>query len=507
VSNELNFTIVKIAKRKHNRGVEPIQIPTDEEIRMAHRLGEEAVIDLFHRTVGQLAARLQALEDRIAKNSRNSGKPPSSDGLSKPAPKSQRKRHGRKSGGQPGHEGHTLKAVAHPQQVRLHSVKQCGHCQASLEEVAASRVEKRQVFDLPPLKVEVTQHQAEVKRCPQCGEESKANFPDGVTQPVQYGPEIQALAVYLNQYQMIPLDRVSETFADVFGHRLAEGTVVEASQEVAQQVQPVNEAIQQHLTEREEVVHFDETGTHINGKLHWFHSASTARLTYYATHPNRGQQATEAIGILPNLKGRAMHDGWKSYFRYEACPHALCNAHHLRELTFLQERYRQGWETGLIELLLEIKETVERVRTEQPELSPEQLTAFERRYDQLIETGLLANPPPGQNETPSKKRGRKAKSPPRNLLERLQEHKLAVLAFMYDFKVPFDNNQAERDLRMMKVKMKVSGGFRSSQGATVFCSVRAYLSTARKNGQRMLEVLRMALAGNPYCPPFVILPA
>ena len=177
--------------------MEPFQLPSDEEIRTAYEQGKEAVVELFHRTVGQLAVRVQALEDRVSKNSRNSGKPPSSDGLSKPAPKSQRKRSGRKSGGQPGHKGHTLKAVVHPDHTQVHGVKQCRHCQASLEQVKASGIEKRQVVDLPPLKVEVTEHQAEIKRCPQCGEESKASFPEGVTQPVQYGAAIKALAVYL----------------------------------------------------------------------------------------------------------------------------------------------------------------------------------------------------------------------------------------------------------------------------------------------------------------------
>jgi len=487
--------------------VEPIQLPTDEEIRAAFDQGKEAVVELFHRTVGQLAARVQALEDRVSKNSRNSGKPPSSDGLSKPAPKSQRKRRGRKSGGQPGHEGHTLKAVVHPEYIQVHRVKQCNHCQASLEQVEVSGVEKRQVFDLPPLKVEVTEHQSEIKRCPQCGEESKASFPEGMTQPVQYGPEIKALAVYLNQYQLIPLERVSETFADVFGHPLADGTILEAGQTVAEQVAPVNEAIKQHLTEQDAVVHFDETGMHINGKLHWLHSASTDKLTSYAAHPKRGHQATDAIGILPNLCGRAMHDGWKSYFRYAALPHGLCNAHHLRELIFLKERYPQDWESDLMDLLLEIKASVDNVRGKRAELPKEQLADFEQRYDRLIEQGLQANPLSEPRPDSPKKRGRTAKSPPRNLLERLRDHKDAVLAFMYDFKVPFDNNQAERDLRMMKVKMKVSGGFRSNEGAKRFCAVRAYLSTARKNGQRMLEILHLALDGKPYCPPFVSLPA
>jgi len=486
--------------------VEPIQLPSDEEIGAAYDQGKEAVIALIHHTVGQLAARIQALEDRVSKNSRNSGKPPSSDGLAKPAPKSQRKRHGKKSGGQPGHEGHTLKAVAHPDQVEVHPVKQCQHCQADLEAVTASQVEKRQVFDLPPIQVSVTEHRVEVKRCPQCGAETRASFPAGITQPVQYGPQIKAVAVYLNQYQMLPLERVSETFADVFGHALAEGTIQAAGEEVAEQAQPVMAAVKQHLTEKEEVVHFDETGTHIDGKLHWFHSASTARLTYYAAHAKRGKEASDEIGILPDLYGRAVHDGWKAYFRYTTLRHALCNVHHLRELTFLEERYPQGWETQMKELLLEIKHTIDPVRDQQSRLSSELLTNFEQRYDALIAQGLQASPLSPPPEDQPKKRGRTAKSPPRNLLERLQDHKEAVLAFMHDFKVPFDNNQAERDIRMMKVKLKVSGGFRSKEGAQMFCTVRAYLSTARKNGQRMLDVLRAAFDGKPFCPPFVALP-
>jgi transposase len=333
------------------------------------------------------------LEDRVTKNSRNSGKPPSSDGLAKPAPKSLRKRHGKKSGGQPGHEGNTLKAVAHPDYITVHRVKQCHHCQACLEDVTTSGVEQRQVFDLPQPRVEVTEHQVEIKRCPDCGAENRACFPQSVTQPVQYGPEIRVLAVYLNQYQMLPLERVRETFGDVFEHPLAEGTIFEAGQAVAEQVAPVNKAIKKHLTEQEDVVHFDETGTHINGKLHWFHSASTARLTYYACHAKRGHQATDAMEVLPNLHGRAIHDGWKSYFRYSVL-HGLCNAHHLRELLFLIERYPQEWEQGLLDLLLEIKKSVDQVRGEQPTLSQAQLVDFEQRYDRLIEQGLQVNPLP-----------------------------------------------------------------------------------------------------------------
>jgi len=279
-----------------------VRVPSDEEIGAAYDQGREAVMALIHNTLEQLANRIQALEDQIAKNSRNSGKPPSSDGYNRPAPKSLRKRHGKKSGGQVGHVGYTLQAVEHPNLVTVHRVEQCSHCQASLKRVKASRYEKRQVFEVPRVHMEVTEHQAEIKRCLHCGAENRAAFPVGVTQPVQYGSEIKAQMVYFSQYQMLPLERTAEVFETLYGHSLSEGTIVEANQEASEQVVGVNIAIQQHLTEKEEVVHFDETGARAEGQLYWLHSASTERLTHYAIHPKRGSLAMDAIGTAASRR-------------------------------------------------------------------------------------------------------------------------------------------------------------------------------------------------------------
>jgi transposase len=482
------------------------KLPSDEEVRQAYHQGEEAVVGLFHKMSDNfnfLTDRMQALEDWIAKNSGNSSKPPSSDGYNKPAPKSLRKRHGKKSGGQPGHSGYTLKAVPCPDYIEVHQVRQCSHCHAALEEVEADKHEKRQVFDVPRVRIEVMEHRAEIKQCPQCGEVNKATFPAGVTQPVQYGPEVRAQMVYFNQYQLLPLERTVEVFEALYGQSLSEGTILAACRDAAEQVEPGNTAIKKHLTEQEEVVHFDETGARVEGKLHWLHSASTELLTYYAMHTRRGKPAMDEIGVLPDLKGRAIHDGWKSYFKYPIL-HGLCNSHHLRRLKFLEERYPQDWVTELVDLLEEMQAAVDTARQACLTcLKPEQLIAFDNRYDRLVEQGFQANIPPERPDDQPKKRGPTKQSPAKNLLDEFQVHKEFVLAFMYDFKVPFSNNLAERDIRMMKLKQKISGCFRSNKGADLFCQIRGYISTARKNEQNVLNVLRLAIAGTPYLPSFV----
>jgi transposase len=490
--------------------MEPLPLPTEEEIRAATREGEEAVVVFFMEhmvtwmaVLQQLQERVQKLEDQLAKNSTNSGKPPSSDGFKKPRrTRSLRKRSGKKSGGQLGHQGQTLEMRVQPDHVQVHPVRRCEHCQSDLEQIMPQRYERRQVFDLPPVQVEVTEHRVEVKTCPHCCRESQAVFPAGVSQPVQYGPAFRAQLVYFNQYHFVSLARVAEIMRDLYNQPVSEGTVVAASLSAAQRVAPVNEQVKQHLTQQAAVTHHDETGTRVSGKLQWLHVTSTQRLTHYAVHPKRGSQALADIGVLPARQGVAVHDAYRSYFLFEQPAHALCNAHHLRELQFIHERYRQQWAKQMSKLLLRIKKAVAKAQASgQDQLSVDQKAAFERRYRKLLAKGLRANPPP--EKPPPKKRGRPKQSPAKNLVDRLARHQAEVLAFMHDFKVPFDNNQAERDLRMMKVKQKVSGCFRSASGAWAFCQIRGYLSTARKNGKPILNALSRAFRGEPFIPAFV----
>jgi transposase len=469
----------------------------DTESSVAIMLMLQQRVRELQQIVTDQAVEIQRLRDQLTKNSRNSGKPPSSDGLKKPRTRNLRQKTGRRSGGQEGHEGHTLEMVEQPKHVQVHPVLVCPRCATDLQPVKPCGRERRQVFDVPAVQIEVTEHQAEIKVCPACRQPVKADFPPGVTQPVQYGPRIKAQVSYLNNYQLIPLARTCEVLGDFYGHTPAEALVLDANAATVAGIVPSLDATQEQLIAAD-VVHFDESGLRVEGQLNWLHVASTEYLTYYGVHGKRGEEGMRAIGILPAFEGRAVHDYWKSYFAFNRCQHALCNAHHLRELQFIVEQYQQPWAEDMIQLLLNIKAEVDATPTDHLSLPPERLAHFEQRYHELMAQGLKANPPPA--DPPPRKRGRQKQPPPKNLLDRLRQHQPQVLAFMYDFRVPFDNNLAERDVRMVKIKQKVSGSFRTRTGADTFCAIRSYISTARKHGLNAIDAIHNALTGNPFVP-------
>jgi transposase len=435
----------------------------------------------------QLCARVSELEAQLANNSRNSSKPPSSDGYGKPQPKSRREKSGRRSGGQPGHVGSTLELVEQPDQTVVCRVGVC-ECGCDLTGCAAVEVERRQVFELPVMKLHVTEYQAQIKTCPQCGQPVKAAFPAAVSQPVQYGPRAHAAMTYLSQYQLLPYERLQELLHDLFQMDVSQGTLDNVLKRGYEKLAGFEEQVKERIR-NSGVVHFDETGMRVVKDLHWLHVASTPEFTAYHIDAQRGKPAMEAMGILPDFTGTAVHDSWTSYYAYE-CEHALCNTHHLRELIFAYEEHGQQWAARLKACLLEANEEVTAAKTRgATELPARRLQYFSGRYSRILREGreelpLLPARHAGQ-------RGRAKQHKVKNLHDRLRDHKTEVLAFLYDFSIPFTNNQGEQDVRMMKVKQKISGCFRSIDGARIFARIRGCLSTIKKQGHNALQAMTM----------------
>ncbi|MEA1938774.1 MAG: IS66 family transposase [Pseudomonadota bacterium] len=427
-----------------------------------------------------LKVRVAELERRLGLDSSNSGKPPSSDGFkTPPRTSSLRGKSGKKSGGQKGHKGETLKRTAHPDKVRDHFPGQCGGCGAALPEDASTGHDSRQVFDLPePQPLETTEHRAHSCRCAHCGVLTKAAFPEGVTAPVQYGPRIAATVAYLYGQHFLPEDRLADLMADLFGAPVSAATIGAMTRRCAGRLDGFVADLLARI-KKAPVKHLDETGFRIGGKRQWLHVISTEGMTHYRTDAKRGD-------LLDGVFGIVVHDHWKPYYKMENVEHVLCNAHHLRELKALIDIEKEDWARHMAKLL---REACHAAHLEKPP-GPDWVQAFERRYDKIVADGLAFHEALPPLDIPKKKRrGKPKRRIGHNLLIRLQERKSDVLRFLHEPAVPFTNNQAERDVRMMKVKQKIAGGFRSKDGANNFAILRSAISTARKQGWNILDAL------------------
>jgi transposase len=471
----------------------------DQLLTLAHQCPEALVDDFLALEAKHAALQkdYQALQARLAQNSLNSHKPPSTDGYNKPAPKSLRPKTRRPSGGQPGHPGRTLAKTALPDHVVTHPlvVCPCG-CGRSLRDISVLRHDTRQVFDLPPQKLVVTEHRVEVKICPITGREVSAPFPDGVDAPTQYSPRFSAWLVYLRVQQMIPLDRITQMAFDLFSAPLSQATVQNAVATAFRALEGFD-ARAADLLAGASVVHADETGVRVAGKLHWLHVAATRFITWYGLSRKRGMEAIQHFAVLTHFTGTLIHDCLAAYFQLH-CRHGLCNAHLLRELIFLSDIQGQAWAKSMFLLLRRMHRAVQSQKARAGPPMAVQLNAWTAKFQAVLRQGFAENPLPDRQGP--KQRGRPKHTKAQNLLLRLQEHETAVLAFLHNTTVPFTNNQAERDLRMMKVQQKISGAFRTFQGAREFTRIRAYLSTVRKNNRNVFQDIVSALSGKPFIP-------
>ena len=380
--------------------------------------------------------------------------------------------------------------VADPKWIQIQALSRCTGCGCSLKETAVESTERRQVFDIPvEFKVEVTEYRVERKTCKSCHQSMSGTFPKDVNAPVQYGPNLQALAAYLMHAQMLPYNRVRECLQELFGVELGLGTISRINGLYFGRLGAMEEMVREHLTDGD-LVHVDETGMRNNRELHWLHVASTKDLTLLYPHRRRGSKAIEEVGVLEEFRGRAVHDHMSAYYKVKSCQHAACNAHHLRELTFAGEDLKEPWALSMKEVLLEMHEQVEKAKKRGlSKIRYSTIQRLEGRYDQVLFEG---------DKFHKKTKRSKGKA----LLRRLRERRAETLAFLHDFSVPFTNNQAERDLRMAKLKQKVSGTFRSEQGMKDFARIRSYISTARKQNWPVLYALQMAIKDKALIPAF-----
>jgi transposase len=459
--------------------------------------GKDQRIEELEGLLMSALLRIDELERRLAKDSHNSSKPPSSDGLKhklQPRPKKSKP-----SGGQPGHQGRALQQVERADEVITHRPTHCEACQHELGAIAGQLRERRQIHELPELRLRVIEHQAEAICCPACQHVTAARFPVGVEAPAQYGPHMQALVVYLSHFPLLPMERIQELCLDLLGCRLSEGTLVNWIQDAARTLEPTMLHVKEVLG-WSQVAHVDETGARIKGLLHWFHVTATPWLTFYAWHRKRGQEALNTIGILPDYRGRLIHDRWISYDGY-SCEHSLCGAHLLRDCLWIAEHDKQPWAQTMHELLLRMLQVTDHWRESGTKAIPKaQRDELVLRYFEILTQGYVAQRAriPTSTALSPKKQGRPKQTDAKNLLDALLKRAEQVLAFLDDLSVPFTNNQAERDLRMIKVQQKISGTFRSEKGATAFCVIRSYLSTMRKQGRSMLAALAAVFEGSPF---------
>jgi transposase len=474
----------------------PADVPSYEQL-AAENAALRAENGELWSAVEALRAEVAELKARLGQNSKNSSRPPSADGLDKPAPKSLRRRSGRMPGGQNGHPGSTLAQVADPKQTVRHEPECCRGCGSGLAGAVEAGLERRQVFDLPEIALEVTEHQLIKRRC-ECGTVTTGRAPDGVGAPVQYGPQIAAIVVYLYVGQFLSKDRTATAIAELFGAPMSGGTVAGLTERAAARLQApggftgqVRDAIA-----GEPVAHFDETGMRIAGRLRWVHSASTGKYVLITVHDKRGVAAMNAAGVLPAFGGIAVHDAWAPYDTYTQARHALCNAHLLRELQAVIDTTPDGqwcWAVQAAGALRQMKQLVDAALAYDGTLTSLDTGRLAQARHEFRSAALI-----GANAT--KARSTKVMAKHHALARRMIDRQDDYLRFTIEPRVPFDNNPAEREIRMIKLRQKVSGCMRTITGAEHFAAIRSYLATAAKHGICFLESLLALAESRPWLP-------